>query len=237
MTTEDSFAQGHLQRQTTLLNSMKDPSLIRANDYVSQGQICEKFKSIKLMDASRLSQLKPVRRQKREDNWGGRPTHLRRTCDSNDGLIRRKPIQTFDISLDRGKLSVRKNDQNRNLKRVNKTETNMADASRRRTDHSIYGRVHTPASEYYFELNAFDEEICKRTATRAYATQICMEGDRDVAKCLGLSAMAHDQALFEHANYVHASMVSSRQSNVLEWLKSRTDEERRMYLNYHKQDM
>lgn len=215
---------------------MKDPSLVRATDYVSQGQICEKFKSIKIMDTSRLSKLKPVRRQKREDSWGGRPTHLRRTCDSNDGLIRRKPIQTLDISLDRGKLSVRKNVQNRNLKRFNKTETNMADSSRRRTDRSIYGRVHTPASEYYFELNAFDEEICKRTATRAYATQICMEGDRDIAKCLGLSAMAHDQALFEHANYVHASMVSSRQSNVLEWLKSRTDEERRIYLNYHKQD-
>ena len=224
-------------RATTILNSMKDPSLVRVNDYVSQGQICEKFKSIKLMDTSSLSQLKPVRRQKREDNWGGRPTHLRRTCDSNDGFIRRKPIQTFDISLDRGKLSVRKNDQNRNLKRFKKIETNVADASRRRTDHSIYGRVHTPASEYYFELNAFDEEICKRTATRAYATQICMEGDRDIAKCLGLSAMAHDQALFEHANYVHASMVSSRQSNVLEWLKSRTDEERRIYLNYHEHDI
>ena len=217
------------------LSTIKDPSMIGGNDCSDSSKVCDNFKSMKLQSSYDSSIIQPGRKQKHEDNCGRKPTHLRQAYETTDGLIRGKSRQTFDISLNRGDVLIPKVYQNRRMGRVNKPTKNMADASRRRNDHSAYGRVHIPPSEYYFELNAFDEEICKRTATRAYATQICMEGDRDVATCLGLSAMAHDQALFEHANYVHASMVSSRQSNVLEWLKSRTDEEQRQYLNYHKQ--
>ena len=212
---------------------MKNPILVGGGS--SDRQMCDSFKAIQLMDGPRFSQVKTVRRQKHDDNWGGKLAHLRQKSDSSDGLIRRKPMKTFDVSLDEGKSYVRKIEQNKRIGFVNKAAKNLADPSRRRNDRSNNGRINFAASEYYFELNACDEEICKRTATRAYATQISMEGDRDVAKCLGLSVMAHDQALFEHANSVHSSMMSSKQSNVLEWLKSRTDEEQRQYLNYHKQ--
>ena len=217
------------------LSTMRDSTFIKGNECSNSGNVCDNFKSMKLQSSYDTSIMKPSRKQKHEDNWGKKPAHLRQAYETNDGITRGKSRQTIDITPDRGDVSIPNPYQNKRMGRANKAVKTLADASRRRNDHGNYGRIYTAAPEYYFELNACDEEICKRTATRAYATQICMEGDRDVAKCLGLTVMAHDQALFEHANSVHSSMTSSRESNVLEWLKSRTDEEQRQYLNYHKQ--
>jgi hypothetical protein len=110
---------------------------------------------------------------------------------------------------------------------------NQKDVSR--WNHNDNNQHHNKKSEFSFELSASDEEICKRTATRAYTTQFSLECDHEVAQCLGMTALAHDRALFDHAQCVHIHMSKAKQFAIEEWLKSKSKEEQIQYLSHHNQ--
>jgi hypothetical protein len=49
-----------------------------------------------------------------------------------------------------------------------------------------------------------------------------------------VTAIAHDRALFEHAQCVHIHVANAKQIAISEWLQSKSKEEQIQYLNHHK---
>lgn len=52
---------------------------------------------------------------------------------------------------------------------------------------------------------------------------------------LGLTAIAHDRALYEHAQCIHAYMAKAKDRAISEWLSSKSKEEQTRYLSHHNQ--
>lgn len=46
--------------------------------------------------------------------------------------------------------------------------------------------------------------------------------------------IAHDKALFDHAQLVQNRMCKSKESAISEWLKTKSKEEQLQYLDHHK---
>ena len=163
-----------------------------------------------------------------------------KTKDSKYNVPRRKFTQSLDLSANFSSVvqSSHMKDHNHryhgNMGRgVDESKTHR-DRKRWSHDHNNYPYHANQRSEFSFELNEYDEDICKRTATRAYSTQISLECDMEVAQCVHVTAVAHDRALFEHAQCVHIHVANAKQIAISEWLQSKSKEEQIQYLNHHK---
>ena len=164
-----------------------------------------------------------------------------RSNDVKYGPARRKVTQSLDLSgnstaAQRHHQNVEQNFRNsaRMKRGVDESKTHR-DITRWSHDQNNYPYHANQRSQFSFELNEFDEEICKRTATRAYATQISLECDMEVAQCVHVTAIAHDRALFEHAQCVQSHLANAKQFAITEWLKTKSKEEQTQYLSHHNQ--
>lgn len=211
-------------------------------------QLCGNLKSM-VIDENATSNLVKVgdtknyfQMQRRNGGLGN--LHQNTKARSNDvkyGTTRRKFTQSLDLSGN--PTSSQRHHQNtehnfRNpgrMKRGVDESKTQRDITRWSHDQNNYPYHANQRSQFSFELNEFDEEICKRTATRAYATQISLECDMDVAQCVHVTAIAHDRALFEHAQCVHSHLATAKQIAISEWLKTKSKEEQTQYLSHHNQ--
>ena len=164
-----------------------------------------------------------------------------RSNDVKFGTNRKKVTQSLDLSgnptaVQRHHQNVEQNFRNsaRMKRGVDESKTHR-DITRWSHDQNNYPYHANQRSQFSFELNEFDEEICKRTATRAYATQISLECDMEVAQCVHVTAIAHDRALFEHAQCVQSHLANAKQFAITEWLKTKSKEEQTQYLSHHNQ--
>jgi hypothetical protein len=166
----------------------------------------------------------------RKSNTNTNETKSKNQESSSHGLPNRKVSQSQDQYPYRNKEQTY---SYKGSKRGVNESKNQRDMSR--WNHNDNNHHHNKKSEFSFELSASDEEICKRTATRAYTTQFSLECDHEVAQCLGMTALAHDRALFDHAQCVHIHMSKAKQFAIEEWLKSKSKEEQIQYLSHHNQ--
>lgn len=155
-------------------------------------------------------------------------------------VSRRKLTQSLDLSRNTSANAhsnhAKENNNHRNQSNTRRgvdESKNQRDITRWSHDQCNYPYHANQRSQFSFELNEFDEEICKRTATRAYATQVSLECDMEVAQCVHHTAIAHDRALFEHAQCVHSHVATAKQIAISEWLKSKSKEEQIQYLSHH----
>lgn len=175
--------------------------------------------------------------QKRNTGLGG--INHPKNKDPKYGVPNRKFTQSLDLSGNINSVhhsnDVKENQfrNHSNMKGGVDESKTQRDITRWSHDQRDYPYHANQRSQFSFELNEFDEDICKRTATRAYTTQISLECDMEVAKCVHMTAIAHDRALFEHAQSVHSHVANAKQVAISEWLKSKSKEEQIQYLSHH----
>jgi hypothetical protein len=179
---------------------------------------------------------KLVNMQKRNGGLGS--INHQKSKDPKYGFSNQKLTQSLDFSsnMRTNQFPNHSKDNFRNqsnMRRGADESKTQRDITRWSHDQSNYPYHANQRSQFSFELNEFDEEICKRTATRAYTTQISLECDMEVAQCVHLTAMAHDRALFEHAQCVNSHVANAKQVAISEWLKSKSKEEQLQYLSHH----
>ena len=177
--------------------------------------------------------------QRRNIGLGNINNNKNRSNETKYSVPHRKLSQSLDLSGNSSIIQYHDQNKDHNYRNqsfmrrgVDESKT-QREITRWSHDQSSYPYHANQRSQFSFELNEFDEEICKRTATRAYATQISLECDMEVAQCVHVTAVAHDRALFEHAQCVHSHLATAKEMAVSEWLKTKSKEEQTQYLSHH----